>query len=149
MKTMRRTWRLIGADIEENLLKFEDPINKEIRVDGVPYTVIGLGEKQGKTLGQSQDNWVGVPLTTYQKTYGSMKTVTIYAKAGSGAEAMEAASDQARLIMRGLRHDRPGEEDSFTLETSDTLAGLLGQIINSIGGWRLRLRRSRWWWAAW
>jgi putative ABC transport system permease protein len=61
---------LIGADIEENLLKFEDPIGKEIRVDGVPYTIIGLGEKQGKTLGQSQDNWVGVPLTTYQKTYG-------------------------------------------------------------------------------
>jgi putative ABC transport system permease protein len=125
---------LIGADIEENLLKFEDPINKEIRVDGVPYTIIGLGEKQGKTLGRSQDNWVGVPLTTYQKTYGSMKTVTIYAKSGSGALAMEAASDQARTIMRGLRHDRPGEEDSFTLSTSDTLAGLLEQIIGAIGG---------------
>jgi putative ABC transport system permease protein len=125
---------LIGADIEENLLKFEDPINKEIRVDGVPYTIIGLGEKQGKTLGRSQDNWVGVPLTTYQKTYGSMKTVTIYAKSGSGALAMEAASDQARTIMRGLRHDRPGEQDSFTLSTSDTLAGLLEQIIGAIGG---------------
>jgi putative ABC transport system permease protein len=34
----------------------------------------------------------------------------------------------------GLRHDRPGEPDSFTLETSDTLAGLLQQIIASIGG---------------
>jgi putative ABC transport system permease protein len=125
---------LIGADIEENLLKFEDPIDKEIRVDGVPYTIIGLGEKQGKTLGRSQDNWVGVPLTTYQKTYGSMKTVTIYAKSGSGAPAMEAASDQARMIVRGLRHDRPGEPDSFTLATSDTLAGLLQEIIGSIGG---------------
>ena len=125
---------LIGADIEDNLLKGEDPIGKEIRVDGVPYTMIGLGEKQGKTLGQSQDNWVGVPLTSYQKTYGTMKSVTIYVKAPSGAAAMEAASDQARVIMRDMRHDRPGEEDSFTLETSDTLAGLLSQIINSIGG---------------
>jgi putative ABC transport system permease protein len=125
---------LIGADIEDNLLKGEDPIGKEIRVDGVPYTIIGLGEKQGKTLGQSQDNWVGVPLTSYQKTYGTMKSVTIYMKAPSGAEGMAAASDQARVIMRDMRHDRPGEEDSFTLETSDTLAGLLSQIINSIGG---------------
>jgi putative ABC transport system permease protein len=125
---------LIGADIEENLLKFEDPIGKEIRVDGVPYTIVGLGEKQGKTLGQSQDNWVGVPLTAYQRTYGTMKTVTIYSKAGTGAAAMEAASDQARMIMRGLRHDRPGEDDSFTLETSDALAGLLSQVIGSIGG---------------
>jgi len=125
---------LIGADIEDNLLKGEDPIGKEIRVDGVPYTIIGLGEKQGKTLGQSHDNWVGVPLTSYQKTYGTMKSVTIYMKAPNGAAAMEAASDQTRVIMRDMRHDRPGDEDSFTLETSDTLAGLLSQIINSIGG---------------
>ena len=41
---------LVGSDIQENLLGGEDPIGKEIRVDGVPYTVIGLGEKQGKTL---------------------------------------------------------------------------------------------------
>jgi len=55
-------------------------------------------------------------------------------KAPSGAEGMVAASDQVRVIMRDMRHDRPGEDDSFTLETSDTLAGLLSQIINSIGG---------------
>ena len=125
---------LIGSDIEENLLKGEDPIGKEIRVDGVPYTIIGLGEKQGKTLGQSQDNWVAVPLTAYQKTYGTAKTVTIYMKAGTGAVAMETASDQARVIMREMRHDRPGEDDSFTLETSSTLAGLLNQIVGMIGG---------------
>ena len=124
---------IIGSDIEENLLKFDDPLGKEIRVDGVPYTIIGLGEKQGKTLGQSQDNWVAVPLTSYQKTYGTAKTLTIYSKAGAGALAMETASDQARLIMREMRHDRPGEDDSFTLETSNTLAGLFTQITDSIG----------------
>jgi len=125
---------IIGADIEENLLKFEDPMGKEIRVDGVPYTVIGLGEKQGKTLGQSQDNWVAVPLTSYQKTYGTSKTLTIYGKAGSGAVAMEQATDQARQIMRGQRHDRPGEDDSFTLETSSALAGLLTSVAGYFGG---------------
>jgi putative ABC transport system permease protein len=125
---------LIGADIEEKVLKFEDPLGKEIRVDGVPYTVIGLGEKQGETLGRSQDNWVAVPLTAYQKIYGTMKTVTIYAKAPSGPDGMETASDQGRMIMRGVRHDRPGEDDSFTLETSSALAGLFGQITSMIGG---------------
>jgi putative ABC transport system permease protein len=125
---------LIGADIEDNLLKDTGPLGKEIRVDGVPYTIIGLGEKQGKTLGQSQDNWVAVPLTAYQKSYGTMKSVTIYAKALSGAAGMEAASDQTRVILRGLRHDRPGEEDSFTISESSALAGLLGQITQMIGG---------------
>ena len=125
---------LIGSDIEDNVLRGEDPIGKEIKADGVPYTVIGLGEKQGKTLGASQDNWIAIPLTAYQKTYGTAKTVTIYAKAGTGAVAMEAASDQARVIMRNMRHDRPGDDDSFTLSTSDTLAGLLSTVIGSIGG---------------
>jgi putative ABC transport system permease protein len=124
---------LIGTDIYENLLKFEDPIGKEIRADGVPYTIIGMSEKQGKSLGQSQDNWIAVPLTAFQKTYGTAKTLTIYAKAASGAPAMEAASDQARQLMRGLRHDRPTDPDSFTLDTSDSLAGLLGQVTGSIG----------------
>jgi len=99
----------------------------------VPYTIIGLGEKQGKTLGQSQDNWVAIPLTAYQKSYGTQKSVTIYSKAGSGAAGMQAASDQGRLIMRQVRHDRPGEDDSFTLETSSALAGLFTTISKYIG----------------
>ncbi len=71
---------LVGSDIQENLLKGDDPIGKEIRVDGVPYTIIGLGEKQGKTLGQSQDNRLAVPLSSFQKTYGTAKTLTVSCK---------------------------------------------------------------------
>jgi putative ABC transport system permease protein len=122
---------LVGSDIQENLLGGDDPIGKEIRVDGVPYTIIGLGEKQGKTLGQSQDNWVAVPLSAFQKTYGTAKTLTIYAKAGAGAQALETASDEARQLMRSERHDAPGQDDSFTLETSDTFVGLWKSISSS------------------
>ncbi len=119
---------IIGADVQENVLNGEDPIGKEIRVDGVPYTVIGLGEKQGKTLGQSQDNFVILPLNAYQKTYGTAKTVTIYAKAGPGATALEDLQDEIRVLMRAARHDRPGEEDTFTIETSDTFIGIWKSI---------------------
>ena len=122
---------LIGSDIEDNVLKGAAPLGLEIRVDGVPYTIIGVSEKQGTTLGQSQDDWVAVPLTTFQRTYGTAKTITIYAKAPSGAVGMQRASDQARLLMRGMRHDRPGGDDSFTLETSDALVGLWNQISGS------------------
>ena len=122
---------LIGSDVEDNILKGVNPLGQEIRADGVPYTVVGVSEKQGSTLGQSQDDWVAVPLTTYQKTYGTAKTVTIYAKAPTGPGGMDRASDQARAIMRILRHDRPGVEDSFTLETSSALIGLWNQISGS------------------
>ena len=122
---------LIGADIQDNILKGDNPIGKEIRVDGTPYTVIGLGEKQGKTLGQSQDNWVAIPLNAYQKTYGTAKSVLIYTKVGTGADRMEAATEQARLLMRGYRHNRPGTDDDFSLDTSDSLMGLWTQISGS------------------
>jgi putative ABC transport system permease protein len=124
---------IIGSDIEDNLLKGADPLGKEIHVDGVPYTIVGLAETQGKTFGQSQDNWVAIPLTTYQKSYGTAKTIIIYNQGPNGAPEMEAAVDQARVIMRGLRHDRPGAEDSFTIETSSALAGLLGTITGYFG----------------
>ncbi|MGB8258695.1 MAG: ABC transporter permease, partial [Terracidiphilus sp.] len=61
---------IVGYDIVDNLLGDGDPIGKEIRVGGIPYTVVGVGDRQGKTFGQSQDNWVAVPITTYQQIYG-------------------------------------------------------------------------------
>ena len=95
------------------------------------------GHRHGRTPGQnprpSQDNWVAIPLTSYQKTYGTAKSVIIYNQGPDGAEQMEAAVDQARLIMRSVRHDHPGAEDSFTIETSNALAGLLGTITGYFG----------------
>jgi len=122
---------LIGTDIEENLLKDEDPLGKEIRVDGVPYTIIGMGEKQGKTLGQSQDNWVAIPIASFQKTYGTAKTITIYAKAAGGGAALDAATNEVDSLMRVRRHDAPGTEDDFTLNTSDTFVALWTSISQS------------------
>jgi putative ABC transport system permease protein len=74
---------IIGTDIQDHLFAGINPLGQELRVDGTPYRVIGVSEKQGSTLGQSQDNWVGVPLTAYQRNYGTQKTLTIYIKAGS------------------------------------------------------------------
>ena len=67
---------IVGYDIVDKLLPNIDPIGQEIRVDGEPYTVIGVGERQGSTLGQSQDNYVAVPITAYQHTYGTNDSVT-------------------------------------------------------------------------
>ena len=54
---------IIGTDIRDNLFPGIDPLGLELRVDGMPYTVVGVAVKQGSTFGQSQDNWVAIPLT--------------------------------------------------------------------------------------
>jgi putative ABC transport system permease protein len=122
---------IIGPDIVDNQMTGIDPIGKEIRVDGSQYTVIGVGERKGKTLGQSQDNWVAMPLTTFLNTYGSNRSLTIYGRANGVGDPLEMAADEMRTILRSHRHDRPGAEDSFSLDTNSTFVGLWQNISSS------------------
>jgi putative ABC transport system permease protein len=124
---------IVGYDVMDNLLGQGDPLGKEIRVDGDPYTVIGVGERQGKTLGASQDNWVAVPLTAFIQSYGANKSLVVYVNAGGGGPVIDRVSDELRTIMRGRRHLAPGAADSFSIDTSATFQNLLGQILNSFG----------------
>jgi putative ABC transport system permease protein len=120
---------IVGYDIIDNLMGDVDPIGKEIRVDGIPYTIVGVGDRQGKTLGQSQDNWVAVPLSTYQQTYGYNDSVDIYARASGGAAVMERAEDEVRVIMRARRHNAPGTPDDFEIATNDTFLDIANQLL--------------------
>ncbi len=124
---------IVGCDIVDNVLGMGDPLGKEIRVDGSPYTVIGVGECQGKMMGQSMDNWVSIPLTTFLHQYGEQGSLTIYADAGGGGEVIDAVSDELRVIMRIRRHLSPGTADTFNVDTSATMLSLLTRILNNFG----------------
>jgi putative ABC transport system permease protein len=124
---------IIGSDIVDNVLGPGDPLGKEIRVNGSPYTVIGVAEAQGKMLGSSMDNWVAIPLNAFLAQFGAHQSMQVYVDAGGGGEVTDNVMDQLRTIMRARRHLDPGADDTFTIDTSATFQNLLGRILSSFG----------------
>jgi putative ABC transport system permease protein len=122
---------IVGYDIVDNLMPGEEPLGKEIRADGGEYTIVGVAERLGSTLGQSQDNWIAVPITAYQHTYGSNDSVYIHASAGATGERLDMAVDEVRTILRSIRHDAPGTDDDFAIDTNSSFVGLWKSISSS------------------
>jgi putative ABC transport system permease protein len=123
---------VVGTDIVEHLLSAADPLGQEIRIDGWSYRVIGVGKKKGKTLGQSADNYVMIPITVYLKKYGSHDTsIAIWGKAAATGAPLNQAIDEARVALRAHRHDRPEQDDSFEIETNESLLGIWSGLSNT------------------
>ncbi len=122
---------VVGNDILEQLMGGEDPIGKEVRVDGQIFQIIGVGKKEGKTLGMSRDNWVMMPVTSWLRLYGARNSLRIWGKASAVGAPMETAIDECRVVLRARRHDPPGAPDSFEAETNQTFLGIWSSISGS------------------
>ena len=60
---------IIGVDVKQALFPYEDPVDKEVRINGNPFRIVGVMEPLGNFFGQSRDNSIFVPLTTFDKYY--------------------------------------------------------------------------------
>jgi putative ABC transport system permease protein len=122
---------VIGMDLVDNLLPGLDPVGKEIRWNNIPCEVIGVGTKEGSSLGTSLDNWIILPLSTYSKEYGNQQdSIRVTARAGSAAKIQDTV-DEVRQIMRGRHHLAYGAKDDFAIETSDSFLSLWKDISGS------------------
>jgi len=114
---------VVGTDLVDAFFGSMEPIGKEIDVDGHFLRVVGVAEKKGSVFGESQDNFVWMPITTFQKLYGVRRSVDIQAEARTMAD-FEAAQDQARVAMRARRHLTYDKPDDFTIETGESIMDL-------------------------
>ncbi|MGH9317586.1 MAG: ABC transporter permease [Thermoanaerobaculia bacterium] len=118
---------VLGDDIREKLFPREDPINKRIQLGHDSYSVIGVFEKKGKMFGESQDNLVAIPVTTFDRRFPWIKV------GGSNGDALRIATipyrpdqvpaliDKARTILRTRRHVRFDQPDGFGIVTPDRM----------------------------
>ncbi len=119
---------VIGQDLVDNLLPGVDPVGKEVRWNNVPCQVIGVGKKEGSTLGTSLDNWIILPLSTYRNVFGSQQdTLRVTCRAKS-AQKIQDTVDEVRQVMRGRHHLAYSAKDDFSVETSDSFLSLWKSI---------------------
>jgi putative ABC transport system permease protein len=122
---------VIGTDLVDAFFGTMEPIGKEIDIDGHPIKVIGVAEKKGAVFGESQDNFVWLPITTFQKFYGARRSFSIQAEARTMA-VFEAAQDQVRVTMRARRHLTYNKPDNFNIETGETVMELWQTMTRGI-----------------
>ena len=118
---------VVGADVVDNLFPFVDPVGKTLRINNRQFEIVGVGERQGSLMGRSRDNWVVIPITSFQRMWGARRSVRIYAKANS-EESIRPATDQARTILRVRRHVAYGDDDDFAISTNETFLELWANI---------------------
>jgi putative ABC transport system permease protein len=119
---------VIGADVKDELFPQLDPLGRTVLVGGLPFRVIGLIAKQGKTLGQSRDDEVYLPIETYRNNFGSRDSLDIMVQARGGVAGVEDATDEVRAVLRALRHTSFHAPDPFGIITAENLQTLWRQI---------------------
>ncbi|MEM6643010.1 MAG: ABC transporter permease [Bacteroidota bacterium] len=128
---------LVGNDVAETLFENESPLGKKIGLLGTKFRVIGTIAEQGGASGNSNiDRTIIIPMQTARIISPERNFGYEIAVAVTDATQMENAMAISRGLMRSIRQDRPGEEDSFRLKASKSLAEQIGEITGNlqIGG---------------
>lgn len=129
---LSRSVCIIGADVVDALFPFEDPLGKVIQLQGINFTVVGITERQGQSFGQSQDNYVFLPITTFlQRFRGNSYSLGITVESES-AEVYSETVDEVIGILRTIRKVSPGEENDFEITTNEELMETFGSFTGSI-----------------
>jgi putative ABC transport system permease protein len=123
---------LIGADVTKKFFLGRDPLGRVINIDGRPFEIVGVAKPIGTVLGQSQDNFIYVPVRTFMKIYGANANgMSINVQARS-PELLPATQEEARTLMRARRHLAPGDSDSFGILAASSLMDLWHQLTGAI-----------------
>ena len=109
---------VLGMDVVDRLFPFEDPISKKIKIDGLEYFVIGVTERQGEAFGQSKDNFIAIPISTYLERFSDKWTTLSIHVESSSESTFEKTKDEAIGLMRSIRKVKPEGDNDFEVVTN-------------------------------
>ena len=121
----------IGHDLVKQFFLGTDPIGKEVLVRGLPFRVVGTAQELGTSFGQSQDTFVQIPLTTFEKSFVARPSLNISVQAWD-SQQMAPLQDQVRALMRARRHVPYHDPDPFGINASDTLMATWQALTGTI-----------------
>jgi putative ABC transport system permease protein len=121
----------MGQDLVKEFFPNVDPVDKEIQINGVPFRVIGTAQKLGSLFGQSEDNFVQIPLTSFRKVFRSRPSLAVSVQAANSLQ-MAVLEDEVRALMRARRHTPYKEDDTFGINASETIMDSWHQLTASI-----------------
>jgi putative ABC transport system permease protein len=122
----------IGTDVVKKFFPTVDPVGKTIRAGTNTYEVVGVATEIGSAFGQSQDNYILIPFSTYYKDWHKQNDwLTIFVQA-QNAEVMQASQDEARMFLRAWRHLPFDAPDNFAVFGSASIMALWQQITGNL-----------------
>jgi putative ABC transport system permease protein len=126
---------VIGTDLLDNVFNGRtglSVVGEVIRVDGVPYQVVGVADPFGKVLGFSRDNFVYIPFESGQRKFGSHNSITVHVQVDDSSN-FEPAKDEVRAIMRNRRaRTFADDDDGFAVESQDAFLAIYSSATSGI-----------------
>ncbi len=111
---------VLGRSVRGQLFGVEDPVGKVIRVNGLPFKVVGTLQPKGLSLsGQDQDDTVIMPYTTAQKKIKGVSWLDDILCSAVSFDSVKTAGQEAAAILRDRHHLRPEEEDDFNIRNPE------------------------------
>ncbi len=127
----RRQVCVIGQEIATRLFPNVNPLGKELRLRGQPFQVVGVAEQVGSVVGDSEDDFLYIPLTTARKLFGQRSSLWFQIRVAS-IERMTATQDEARFILRTRHRLGYSEEDDFGLISPAAVLELWQDLTGTI-----------------
>jgi len=125
---------VIGQDVKKALFPDEDPLGKEIKIGGNPYHIVGVMSNLGSFFGQSRDNAVFIPISTFEKYYKDLpipEVVFVIVARPETRAVVKPAMEEIKDILRRRRQVSLGAKDNFGVSSQDTLLDIYNQLTGA------------------